>query len=65
MREEFEKHSRSSPIGGATRNAMGGGGPPSFDLAGWMAGTAPSPMASVEGAEEATGRDTGSATRRR
>ncbi|KAJ5906284.1 uncharacterized protein N7473_003200 [Penicillium subrubescens] len=60
MRAEFEQQSRASPITGATTNAMTGGG---FDLAGWMAGTAPNPMTSAEGA---TGRETttGSARKR-
>lgn len=66
MREEFEKHSRSSPISGATRNAMagGGGGPGNFDLAGWMAGASSGAGQSANSAEGATGRDTGSARRR-
>lgn len=64
MRAEFEQQSRASPLTGATTNAMTGGG---FDLAGWMAGTAPNPMASAEGPREgATGRETttGSARKR-
>ncbi|EAW14676.1 uncharacterized protein ACLA_000870 [Aspergillus clavatus NRRL 1] len=70
MRAEFEKQSRSSPITGATRNAMtGGGGPGNFDLAGWMAGAAPRPTAAeTEPAAPrgaATGREGGGATRRR
>lgn len=80
MRAEFEKQSRSSPMSGATRGAIpgaaGGGGPPSFDFAGWMAGTAPGPMSggggggAVEGgAQDATtgtgsGRDAGAVRRR-
>ncbi|CAG8939175.1 unnamed protein product [Penicillium salamii] len=65
MRAEFEQHSRSSPITGATSNAMAGGG---FDLAGWMAGTtAPSPAANANDAPQsgASGRDTSGSTRRR
>lgn len=63
MRAEFEEHSRSSAITGATSNAMAGGG---FDLAGWMAGTSPSPMANAEAAPGgATGRETSGAARRR
>jgi len=65
MRAEFEQHSRSSPITGATSNAMAGGG---FDLAGWMAGTSPRPVAAVDADAargEATGRDTGGISRRR
>lgn len=73
MRAEFEKQSRSSPIGGATRSAMAGGGAPgNFDLAGWMAGATPRPGASgaeaaaaVEGAAATTGRESGGASRRR
>lgn len=69
LRAEFEKHSRTSPISGATRNAMqgGGGGPGNFDLAGWMAGASPGPIASAEAASEgaATERESGGATRRR
>ncbi|KAJ5134101.1 hypothetical protein N7526_005466 [Penicillium atrosanguineum] len=62
MRAEFEQHSRSSPITGATSNAMAGGG---FDLAGWMAGTSSGPTADADAARgEATGRDTGAARRR-
>lgn len=67
MRAEFEKQSRSSPISGGARNAMaGGGGPGNFDLAGWMAGTAPGPMAGVEAAAQGatTGRENGGARRR-
>ncbi|KAL4894638.1 hypothetical protein BDV59DRAFT_200969 [Aspergillus ambiguus] len=43
MRAEFEAHSRASPLSGAARGAVaGGGGPaPNFDLAGWMAGATP------------------------
>ena len=74
MREEFEKQSRSSPISGGARSAMGGGGGPgNFDLAGWMAGTAPGPMGNTEAAAQGqaqgqgatTGRERGGATRRR
>ncbi|GLB01773.1 hypothetical protein AtubIFM57258_000183 [Aspergillus tubingensis] len=73
MRAEFEKQSRSSPIGGATRSAMAGGGAPgNFDLAGWMAGATPRPGASgaeaaaaIEGAAATTGREGGGASRRR
>lgn len=64
MRAEFEQQSRASPLTGATTNAMTGGG---FDLAGWMAGTSPSPMASAgEARDGATGRETttGSARKR-
>lgn len=64
MRAEFEQHSRSSPITGATANAMGGGG--GFDLASWMAGTgAPSPTANDAAQAGSTGRDTSGPTRRR
>ncbi|KAJ5495589.1 hypothetical protein N7539_000705 [Penicillium diatomitis] len=56
MRAEFEQQSRSSPLTGATNNAIAGGG---FDLAGWMAGTAPSPMA-VAQAREAQERESAS-----
>lgn len=63
MRAEFEQHSRSSPLTGATGNAMAGGG---FDLAGWMAGTSRSPMANADAAPGgATGRDAGGSARRR
>lgn len=63
MRAEFEQHSRSSPITGATTNAMAGGG---FDLAGWMAGTsAPNPTANAAAQAESTGRDTTGPARRR
>lgn len=63
MRAEFEQHSRASPLGGATGNAMAGGG---FDLAGWMAGTSPSPMANTEVATGgSTGRDVAGSARRR
>lgn len=70
MRAEFEKQSRSSPISGATRNAMasgGGGAPGNFDLAGWMAGTAPRTAGADAPASPglSTGRDGGDATRRR
>ncbi|KAJ6035163.1 uncharacterized protein N7446_009922 [Penicillium canescens] len=63
MRAEFEQHSRSSPISGATNNAMAGGG---FDLAGWMAGTSANPTANTDAAQSgATGRDTSGPARRR
>lgn len=69
MRAEFEKQSRTSPISGATRNAMaGGGGPGNFDLAGWMAGATPRQATGTDsGAARgtATGRETGGTTRRR
>ena len=71
MRAEFEKQSRSAPITGATRNALAGGpgGPGGFDLAGWMAGTSPGPMAAAgadrAGAGSATGAESGGAARRR
>lgn len=68
MRAEFEKTSRSSPISGSARSAMSGGGPGNFDLAGWMAGTAPGPMGGAEPAAQApatSGREGGGATRRR
>lgn len=62
MRSEFEQHSRASPISGATNNAMAGGG---FDLAGWMAGTAASPMAGADASRGAsTGRESGAARKR-
>ncbi|RAL07314.1 uncharacterized protein BO97DRAFT_409116 [Aspergillus homomorphus CBS 101889] len=65
MRAEFEKQSRSSPITGATRNAMtGGAASGKFDLAGWMAGATPRPAPGTEGVA-ASGRDTGVASRRR
>lgn len=63
MRAEFEQHSRASPISGATNNAMAGGG---FDLAGWMAGTSPGPMANADAAPQGvTGRDSSATARRR
>ncbi|KAI3297468.1 hypothetical protein DTO002I6_3220 [Penicillium roqueforti] len=63
MRAEFEQHSRSSPITGATTSAMAGGG---FDLASWMAGTgAPNPTASDVTQAGSTGRDTSGPARRR
>lgn len=63
MRAEFEQHSRSSPLTGATNNAMAGGG---FDLAGWMAGTSSGPMTNADAASAgATGRDAGGSARRR
>lgn len=63
MRAEFEQQSRSSPMNAATGNAMAGGG---FDLAGWMAGTSPGPMANTDAAQGgATGRDTSGAARLR
>ena len=73
MREEFEKQSRASPISGGARNAIAGGGPGNFDLAGWMAGTAPGPIGNaetagqgqVQGQGATTGRERGGATRRR
>ncbi|PYI12137.1 hypothetical protein BO78DRAFT_392813 [Aspergillus sclerotiicarbonarius CBS 121057] len=69
MRAEFEKQSRSSPISGATRSAMTGGGTPgNFDLAGWMAGATPRPAPGVEAATSGgvtTGRESGGASRRR
>lgn len=81
MRAEFEKQSAKSPIAGAAnRVASNAGGPPggapSFDLAGWMAGTSPGPMSSLEPAADptpakgakagSTGRDTsGTGSRRR
>ncbi|KAI9933361.1 hypothetical protein ASPWEDRAFT_53134 [Aspergillus wentii DTO 134E9] len=68
FREEFEKQSRSSPISGASRQAMGGGGAANFDLAGWMAGTAaPGPVASADAPAQsaASGRESSGATRRR
>ena len=79
MRAEFEKQSAKSPIAGAAGKVAGGGGggagAPSFDLAGWMAGSSPSPMASLESAAEpvaargakggSTGREAGGASRRR
>ncbi|KAJ5576358.1 hypothetical protein N7535_003284 [Penicillium sp. DV-2018c] len=63
LRAEFEQHSRSSPITGATNNAIAGGG---FDLAGWMAGTA-SPSSAVNAAAPAgsTARDTSGTARKR
>ncbi|CRG86719.1 long-chain acyl-CoA synthetase [Talaromyces islandicus] len=73
MREEFEKQSRSGPFSSASRAAAGGSAAPqNFDLAGWMAGTALSPMSGnnfdqqVQSAKgQATGREAESATRRR
>lgn len=63
MRAELEQHSRASPLTGATNNAMAGGG---FDLAGWMAGTSPSPMANTDVAPGgSTGRDVAGSARRR
>ncbi|KAB8214291.1 hypothetical protein BDV33DRAFT_36968 [Aspergillus novoparasiticus] len=67
MRAEFEKHSRASPISGATRSAMAGGGAPgNFDFAGWMAGAHPRPAgpepAALQGV--ATGREGGNVRRR-
>ncbi|KAL5332204.1 hypothetical protein BJX70DRAFT_384831 [Aspergillus crustosus] len=61
-RAEFEKQSRASPISGA-QSAMAGGGPASFDLAGWMAGAAPRGDA-VSGTGAATGRENRGARRR-
>ncbi|PLN77088.1 hypothetical protein BDW42DRAFT_177510 [Aspergillus taichungensis] len=72
MRAEFEKQSRASPVSGAARGAIGGGGgPANFDLAGWMAGTGNRPAAAAPATEVdsarggATGRESGGATRRR
>jgi hypothetical protein len=80
MRAEFEKQSAKSPIAGAANKVAsgaggGGGGAPGFDLAGWMAGTSPGPMSSLESAPEpvaargakggSTGRDTGGTGSRR
>lgn len=70
MRAEFEKQSRTAPITGATRSALAGGagGPGGFDLAGWMAGTSPGPMAAAgaaDGAGSTTGAESGGAARRR
>jgi hypothetical protein len=63
MRAEFEQHSRSSPITGATNNAIAGGG---FDLAGWMAGTgSPSSTANTAAQAGSTGRDTSGTARKR
>ncbi|KAJ5714524.1 uncharacterized protein N7483_011705 [Penicillium malachiteum] len=63
LRAEFEQHSRSSPLTGATSNAMAGG---NFDLAGWMAGTSSGSTANTDAAQGgATGRDTGATARRR
>ncbi|KAE8375889.1 hypothetical protein BDV26DRAFT_266828 [Aspergillus bertholletiae] len=67
MRAEFEKHSRASPISGATRSAMAGGGAPgNFDFAGWMAGAQPRPGGPEPVAPQgaATGREGGSVRRR-
>ena len=66
MRAEFEEHSRSSTLTGATNNAIAGSG---FDLAGWMAGTSSNPganpVANAEaGSGAATGRESGAARRR-
>ncbi|PWY79546.1 hypothetical protein BO70DRAFT_397033 [Aspergillus heteromorphus CBS 117.55] len=70
MRAEFEKQSRTSPITGATRSAMSGGGAPgNFDLAGWMAGATPRPTAGADApiSPPATisGGESGGTTRRR
>ncbi|KAJ5709617.1 hypothetical protein N7493_009908 [Penicillium malachiteum] len=63
LRAEFEQHSRSSPLTGATSNAMAGG---NFDLAGWMAGASSGSTANTDAAQGgATGRDTGASARRR
>ncbi|KAJ5238701.1 hypothetical protein N7468_003320 [Penicillium chermesinum] len=63
MRAEFEQQSRASPMNAATSNAMTGGG---FDLAGWMAGTSPGPMASTDSASGGTtGRESSNAARLR
>ncbi|OJJ08086.1 hypothetical protein ASPVEDRAFT_89321 [Aspergillus versicolor CBS 583.65] len=66
MREEFEKQSRASPMAGA-QNAMAGGGPANFDLAGWMAGAAPraQPVPASPGPGAATGRENKGGARRR
>lgn len=67
-RAEFEKQSRNSPLSGASRNSAGGaGGPANFDLAGWMAGTSPGPMAAAESdaARISTGRENVNSARRR
>ncbi|GAB1202225.1 hypothetical protein APSETT445_000836 [Aspergillus pseudonomiae] len=67
MRAEFEKHSRASPISGATRSAItGGGAPGNFDFAGWMAGAHPKPAGSEPAGLQgvATGREGGNARRR-
>lgn len=66
MREEFEKQSRASPMAGA-QNAMAGGGPANFDLAGWMAGAAPraQPVPASPGPGAATGRENKGGVRRR
>ncbi|KAF5867218.1 hypothetical protein ETB97_004139 [Aspergillus alliaceus] len=67
MRAEFEKHSRASPISGATRSAMtGGGAPGNFDFAGWMAGAHPRPASSEPVASQgtATGREGGNVRKR-
>ncbi|KAE8147940.1 hypothetical protein BDV25DRAFT_25142 [Aspergillus avenaceus] len=67
MRAEFEKHSRASPISGATRSAMAGGGAPgNFDFAGWMAGAQPRPAGSESPVSQGatTGREGGSARKR-
>ncbi|KAL5355450.1 hypothetical protein BJX96DRAFT_170684 [Aspergillus floccosus] len=66
MRAEFEAHSRASPITGATRGAVAGGGAPNFDLAGWMAGATPRGPAGAAQAQEAvsSGREGGTARRR-
>jgi hypothetical protein len=78
MRAEFEKQSKSSPLAGASRSALGsaaGGGATSgggFDLAGWMAGTSPGPAAALDSVARdvatrgsATGRENGGSGRRR
>lgn len=67
MRAEFEQQSRSSPITGATSNAMAGGG---FDLAGWMAGTSSNPAANPAvntdtASGGATGREASGPARKR
>ncbi|KAK2807016.1 hypothetical protein FQN50_005590 [Emmonsiellopsis sp. PD_5] len=62
MRAEFEKQSRSGPLGGALTGTAGGKGgagrgapaPPSFDLAGWMAGTSQGPMAALDASVKAS-----------
>ncbi|OJJ44857.1 hypothetical protein ASPZODRAFT_134256 [Penicilliopsis zonata CBS 506.65] len=64
MRAEFEKQSRASPIAGAGRSAPGAAAA-NFDLAGWMAGTAPGPMAGMDsGKASASGRESERARKR-
>ncbi|KAG2415770.1 hypothetical protein HFD88_006962 [Aspergillus terreus] len=69
MRAEFEAHSRASPITGAARGAVAGGGAPNFDLAGWMAGATPRGPAQGQTQAQAQGgvssaREGGAARRR-